>query len=214
MWCSVVGLIALIPGGEMSRPQLHTSDSLCLGHSRRAGQCRSRSAEDAAAQLWVPATGALNSTVTDSSSFSDPNARGWLEVNTPEQRGARTRAALGQPTDDAANSLAVYVAFVRSQPRTASRWADLCVWHIYHRPGGIHMRVGDAAIGSVSAALSALRVSAELETDTRRRPVEAANVAVDLAEQVIVDGFGNTPEPLLAEELLNMAMAMQRGSGT
>ena len=75
------------------------------------------------------------------------------------------------------------------------------------------MRVGDAAIGSVTAAMSALRMSAEVETETQRRPVEAARVAVDLAEQVIVDGVGNTPEPLLAEELLNMAMEMQRASG-
>ena len=213
-------VLAAVACDGVSRTAPYTSEPLCLAHSRSAGECVSESPEAAAASLWVPssaasaAAAATAPTASDRSAFSDPEAQGWRRVENEERRGARTAAMLGQQqSTDAAGSLATFVAFVRARPRVASRWADLCMWHIYHRPGGIHAQPGDAPLGSVTAAMSALRVSAEVETEAHRRPVQAASVAVDLAEQVIVDGFGNTPEPLLAAELLNMAMEMERASG-
>jgi hypothetical protein len=75
------------------------------------------------------------------------------------------------------------------------------------------MRPDDATIGSVTTAVAQIRVCAEVETLTQSKPIAAVSAAVELAEQVILEGGRNTPEPLLGAQLLELAMEMERESG-
>ena len=174
---------------------------ICLAHS---SHCTPRLPEESAAELQLIPGATVPADLLD----GDPS--GW----------AAKAIALDDLTGDAKGSMQAFIKLVQAQPRSANRWSDLGKWNINHRPGGIRSRQrkqdqkrsGAAAVGSVAAAISALRVSAQVESLTRRRPVETVGAAVGLAEQA-VQRNSNTPEPLLAAELLELAMEIEHASG-
>ena len=184
------GLIAVVA----SLPSVAT-EPLCLAHS--PSKCApSSSPANAAAALKPPMGAEVLADLLD----GDPST--WVP-----------KAVALDDAGDAKASLLAFIKIVQAQPKLASRWSDLGKWHIYHRPGGIRQQGSEHVVGSVAAATAALRMSAQVESQTQRRPVHTVSTVVDLAEQTIRADGGNTPEPLLAADLLELAMEIEDATG-